>query len=248
RFAQYGVLRAIADSRSLSSILVFKGGNALDFIWRPNRSTRDLDFSTIDASLSGERLRELLDTSLGGVRRTLGIHSRVQRLARQPRGDDKIFVTYAVSVAFALQDEPKLQEKIAAGSPCPQIVPLDISLNEPICDHQGINIEGNHPLLVSTVEDILAEKLRSLLQQPIRNRGRRQDMLDVAVLLRDHQATDVDHVANFLLRKAQARSVPVSRQAFRNPEVRDRARVGYDELKTTTRKVFVPFEEAYAAV
>lgn len=32
RFAQYAVLRAIASSRRLSNMLVFKGGNALDFV------------------------------------------------------------------------------------------------------------------------------------------------------------------------------------------------------------------------
>jgi predicted nucleotidyltransferase component of viral defense system len=45
RFAQYAVLRAIASSARLSELLVFKGGNALDFVWSPNRSTSDLDFS-----------------------------------------------------------------------------------------------------------------------------------------------------------------------------------------------------------
>lgn len=45
RFAQYAILSAIAGSRFLGSALVFKGGNALDFIWQPNRSTTDLDFS-----------------------------------------------------------------------------------------------------------------------------------------------------------------------------------------------------------
>lgn len=45
RFAQYVVLCGIADIRPLRETLVFKGGNALDFVWHPNRSTIDLDFS-----------------------------------------------------------------------------------------------------------------------------------------------------------------------------------------------------------
>src|ERR1035441_3616341 len=60
RFAQYAVLRAVTDSRSLSSSLVFKGGNALDFIWEPNRSTKDLDFSTRDNQLQLPALKRLL--------------------------------------------------------------------------------------------------------------------------------------------------------------------------------------------
>ncbi len=44
RFAQYAVLRAIAPSARLSELLVFEGGNALDYVRSPNRSTIDLDF------------------------------------------------------------------------------------------------------------------------------------------------------------------------------------------------------------
>ncbi len=56
RFAQYGALCGITLVPALRTGLVFKGGNALDFVWRPNRSTIDLDFSldmeaaTFDAS------------------------------------------------------------------------------------------------------------------------------------------------------------------------------------------------------
>jgi hypothetical protein len=39
--------------------------------------------------------------------------------------------------------------------------------------------------------------------------------------------------------------VPVSRAAFRNPEVERRSRVGYDELAATTRVRFIPFDEAW---
>ncbi len=46
RFAQYAVLRAIASLAWLSEPLAFKGGDdALDFVWSPDRSTIDLDFS-----------------------------------------------------------------------------------------------------------------------------------------------------------------------------------------------------------
>lgn len=209
RFAQYAVLRAIAGSRTLSRILVFKGGNALDFVWQPNRSTQDLDFSSADDTLDEPRLRTLMDQSLAQVGRSLGPVLRVR------------------------------------GEPSKSVVQLDISLNEPICDAQPIDIQAANPLRVSTVEDIVAEKLRSLLQQPIRNRNRRQDVLDIAVLLRNHVHLDRVRVAQYLCRKAEARRVPVSRAAFRNPEVERRARLDYDALKATTRQTFIPFDEAF---
>jgi predicted nucleotidyltransferase component of viral defense system len=52
RFAQYAVLSSIAAVRPLREGLVFKGGNALDFVWQPNRSTVDLDFSVDHTSSS----------------------------------------------------------------------------------------------------------------------------------------------------------------------------------------------------
>lgn len=37
RSAQFGVLQSLADSKILQENLPFKGGNALDFAWAPNR-------------------------------------------------------------------------------------------------------------------------------------------------------------------------------------------------------------------
>ncbi len=88
RFAQYAILRAIASSRILSRILVFKGGNALDFVWQPNRSTLDLDFSADMASIEvdwastelGNVLKDVLEPSLKIATEELGIVFAIQAL------------------------------------------------------------------------------------------------------------------------------------------------------------------------
>ncbi len=46
------------------------------------------------------------------------------------------------------------------------------------------------------------------------------------------------------LRKAEARNVPVSKAAFKDPELAERASYGYEELRETVRGDFVPFDEA----
>lgn len=248
RFAQYGVLRAVASSRALSETLVFKGGNALDFVWQPNRSTKDLDFSARETDLGAEQIRELLRRSLAFAARETGIAYRVQRVRQNPPGENRTFITYDVKVGYALPDELRGRQRIERGEDVSAVVPVEISLNEPICASVGVDVDAAYLLAVSTREDIVAEKLRALLQQPIRNRSRRQDMLDVAVILRGPEDLDRAKVAEFLIRKAAARSVPVSREAFRGEEIRRRAAEGYEELATTTRSVFLPFEEAYAEV
>jgi len=109
-------------------------------------------------------------------------------------------------------------------------------------------IDEANSLRVATIEDIVAEKLRALLQQPIRNRERRQDLLDIAIILQGERTLDRERVSAFLLEKAAARDVPVSRAAFREPEVKRRAGADYDELEVTTRVAFIPFDAAYRSL
>lgn len=248
RFAQYAVLRGIASYRPLREALVFKGGNALDFVWQPNRSTRDLDFSVDATRLRGTmdraRLAALLADALAISTRALGVSLRVHGVAQQPPGADKTFVTYTARVGYALPDELALRDRLNAGLPSTQVVPLDISLNEPICADEEIAIDTIRRLRVSTVDDIVAEKLRALLQQRLRNRERSQDLLDLAFLIRERPELGLERIAAFLLIKAVAREVPVSRRAFHDPELAVRARRSYALLEQTTRVAFIPFDEA----
>ncbi len=249
RFAQYVVLRAIVSSRALSGVLVFKGGNALDFMWQPNRSTLDLDFSTArvvaDLGREAESLRTLFTGALNSVGPGFGVLCRIARVEQRPPGSDKTFVTYLIRVAYALPDQESLRQRMGIDPTYgPQLIDIEVSINEPICADEPRDIDGTHPLRISTVEDIVAEKLRALLQQPIRKRARPQDLLDIAVVLRQGLPLDRALVTDFLLRKAAARTISVSHGAFHHPEIMERARRGYDELKGTTRVLFVPFEEA----
>jgi predicted nucleotidyltransferase component of viral defense system len=250
RFAQYGVLRGIASSASLRQLLVFKGGNALDFIWDPNRSTLDLDFSVDMSKLENRDLVEaeleaLLSTGLSA--RDLGMRFGVHSVRRQPPGEGKTFVTYTARIGYALPDDPHNRTRLEAGEPSTYVVPVEVSINEPIGADQSVVLgAGRRSLRVSTPEDIVAEKLRAFLQQKqeIRNRERPQDLLDIAHLLRRNTPLNLGDVSRFLLRKAEARNVSVSKAAFRDPELAERAHYGYEELRDTVRGDFVPFDEA----
>lgn len=248
RFVQYGALQAVASSRILSRALVFKGGNALDFVWQPNRSTMDLDFSSHDATLTGERITELLTASLRGVSRLTGILYRVQRMKQQPPGANRSFITFAGSIGYALPGDRRNHGLLTRGLNSKASVPIEISLNEPICGAVNVDVQCANPLSVCQLEDIVAEKLRALLQQPIRNRTRPQDVLDIAVVLRQEPNLDLGLVAEFLIRKAAARQVQVSKLAFHQEGIRSRACESYDGLKETTRTVFIEFDEAFAAI
>jgi predicted nucleotidyltransferase component of viral defense system len=133
-----------------------------------------------------------------------------------------------------------------AGQPSLLAIPVEISINEPIGADRRLSLTGIETLRVSTPEDIVAEKLRAFLQQKgeIRNRRRPQDLLDIAHLLQRNQPLNRDDVSSFLLKKAEARNVSVSKAAFRDPELTERSRYGYEELHNTVRESFVEFDQA----
>ncbi len=247
RFVQGAILRAVASSNSLRNSLAFKGGNALDFVWQSNRSTADLDFSSLDSQLDEGQLEKLLGGALDGVGRQLGIVFRVHKVKRNPPGPDRTFVTFEARVGYALSDDARNLEFLRAGRPSTLVIPVEVSINEPICATENVDVRASQMLKVCTLEDIIAEKLRSLLQQPIRKRQRRQDLLDIAVALKRSGASlNRERIAQFLKTKAEARDVRVSRSAFRDDAVRELARKDYDALSSTTRELFVPFDEAYS--
>jgi hypothetical protein len=248
RFAQYTILQSIAAVGPLREGLVFKGGNALDFVWQPNRSTVDLDFSVDHTSSlampDADSLRILLSRGLVVAESRSGVMLRLHRVEPNPRGTDKDFITFAARVGYALPDEDRLRQRIMQGESSPRVIKLDISINEPIGDARLVQVGPETVIRVATIEDIVAEKLRALLQQPIRDRQRRQDLLDIAVILRENRTFDRALVARYLLTKAESRAVLVTRAAFHHPEVVRRAGGDYDALEATTRRLFVPFAEA----
>lgn len=250
RFVQYVVLEGIAGS-PLASALAFKGGNALRFVYQNQRSTIDLDFSSV-AGFPDDRdgLRVSLDSAIGPTAKKFGIRVRCQSVTRNPKAVVATFPTYQITLGFAFPGDRLFSNFDTATKAVSSVVDVEISLNEEVCEtvERALAIGSNRMLRVCSLEDIVAEKLRSLLQQPIRKRTREQDVLDIATVWAVHAATlDLVHVADYLLRKAAARGVPVSKAAF-NDDIRDRAMTDYDQLKRDAGDSFVPFAPAWRTV
>ena len=98
-----------------------------------------------------------------------------------------------------------------------------------------------------SLEDILAEKLRSLLQQKTRNRNRWQDVYDICTYVR-RARFDRAKIADFLQRKSSIREIEVRKSSF-DEEVRERAAFDYDiHVKTEAPRDIIPFDNAWKAV
>ena len=246
RFAQFAILFSIAASRRLSQLLVFKGGNALDFFWHSNRSTQDLDFSVGETPSEEIPWNEVFGSAFTVTASAKGVLLRVQRAERRPPGASRTWPSWNLKIGYALPEDRSNRRKIEARQAVPTVVPVEISLNDVVCAEERQSVGGSFALRVCTLEDIVAEKLRAYLQQTKRNRFRKQDLLDIAAIRVRGLDLDLERVALFLRAKAAARDVFVSKEAFRDPDLVRRAQTDYAQLKSTTREIFLPAPEALA--
>lgn len=98
----------------------------------------------------------------------------------------------------------------------------------------------------------MAEKFRSILQQVVRNRSRRQDVYDLHHLITKystHSEGEKFQVYNLLIEKSVGKSIDqyLKKLALQDPEIRSRSEEGFDELIYEDVEE-ISFEEAYLVV
>ncbi|WP_271190539.1 nucleotidyl transferase AbiEii/AbiGii toxin family protein, partial [Dactylosporangium matsuzakiense] len=115
---------------------------------------------------------------------------------------------------------------------------------------QELNLgEADIAVRAFTLGELIAEKLRALLQQPIRNRNRRQDVYDIALLIDENPLGDALRVKilETLIEKCRSRRIEPTRESIDDPEVARRAQRDWETLRLEVSDL-PPFEERFAAV
>lgn len=112
-------------------------------------------------------------------------------------------------------------------------VPVDYSFNEWESEIEEGDVDGGI-LAMYAYHDLIAEKLRSVLQQPIRNRSRFQDIYDLCLLLDDMEFTPEDRatVLSKLRDASEERQVPMDPTAMRDPKLRELSQREYPQVVT----------------
>jgi predicted nucleotidyltransferase component of viral defense system len=249
RLVQFVVLASIASSRELVNRLALKGGNALHFVHGNTRSTLDLDFTAeTDFPDNADEIRTLLDRALRGTDRRFQVKTRCQSVNRNPKRSEATCPTYTIKICFQLPLD-RYYQNFDERKHFAEVVELEISLNDTLCETLLKQLSPATILIrVCSLEDILAEKLRALLQQTIRNRNRPQDVYDIASRVRDEGATiDVEKVSEFLIQKSKIRQISPRKSSY-NDEVRDRARYNYESEIDVPSELFIPFDGAWEEV
>jgi len=135
--------------------------------------------------------------------------------------------------------------KQLASSNASHTVEIDISFNETVTveDIDAFQLNEKQNVLYYNLEQIMAEKFRSLLQQPVRRRNRRQDVFDLHHLLQEYE----DHFRNVetkglvlekLIKSSMGRDLDayLHQKGMLDPEVRKRS---LEDVSTLEQEVEV---------
>ena len=240
------ILHAIAITSALNKILCLKGGVLMGLVYRSPRQTGDIDFSVSTNESPDENttdtFRNLINSALPRAAANLGYVDmvvRFQSVKELPpnRYPNARFPALKLNIAYAKRgsyQERRLLEGTAANIIC-----LDISFKEEISEIQVLEIADGELLQAYSLNDLIAEKYRAMLQQTLRNRYRRQDVYDLNFLIL-YLELDDDAKAKILatlLKKCQARDIIASPDSINDPDIRNRSRSEWNTLKLEIEEI-----------
>lgn len=251
RQAIYTALRAIARDPLLRDLMIMKGGILMALGYGSNRFTRDIDFSTRfrGTEIDTEKIDSALKASLA---RTVAeseydLDCRVQSIKLDPKRPDASFSNLQITIGFARKGTPKHKRLLRLESP--DTIRIDFSLNERIIGIEGLDLGEAEGLRVYDFVDLVAEKLRSLMQQESRNRYRRQDVYDLSLLLRDEVGeAEKQAILESLMAKARSRNIHPKADTLENPELARRAHADYHTLADEIEGPLPDFSDSWERV
>lgn len=249
------VLASIGLTPSLKQQLVLKGGAVMALAFKSNRVTGDVDFTANAEPADFDRLIvEELNAAMPTAAVQLGyldLVCRVQSVKKMPRSrdfEDADFPALLVRIASAERggrEQLRLEQGVAS-----RVLDIEISFRDQVYAFQELTLnDAGVSVRAFTFHEIIAEKLRALLQQPIRNRNRRQDVYDIAYLIDGHEMTDEDRqlIHQTLVEKCRTRSIEPTSESIDDPEIRTRAERDWGTLALEIGDL-PPFDERFALV
>jgi predicted nucleotidyltransferase component of viral defense system len=249
------VLTAIGLAPRLNEALVLKGGTLMGLAFYSLRLTGDVDFS---ADADPEGFEEVFTSDLNRLLPTTAVRlgyldlvCRVQSVRKMPRPENFAghnFPALGIKIASALRGTPE-QNRLNAGT-ASRVLDVEISFKDQVYASQDLRLTGaGVAVRAFTLHELVAEKLRALLQQPIRKRNRRQDVYDIAFLIEHHDlgGDDLERIHAILIDKCATRGITPTPSSLTDPEVMRRAEADWDTLKLEVSDL-PPFAERFALV
>ena len=246
------VLTAIGLAPSLHTNLVLKGGAAMALAFKSTRVTGDVDFtSMVEPAELARKLTPELNELLPKTAIKLGyldLLCQVQSVKKMPRAEnfeDHDFPALRVRIGSAKRGTAEAA-RLAEGK-ASRVLDVEISFRDHVYTFQELNLMGaGVAVRAFTIHELIAEKFRALLQQPVRKRNRRQDVYDIAFLIDDHDFSDDDKatILTTLIEKCRSRGIDAKQDSIDDPEIKQRAQADWDTLALEIGDL-PPFDERF---
>lgn len=254
REAVHIILAAICKSADLSSRMVMKGGLLMAIRYDSTRFTRDIDFSTIEKHRQADEVALLaeLDEQLVWANEHLSYDTIClrQNAKLNPKSPQASFPTLQISIGYAARSNPSHMRRLQAKQSSTK-VQIDYSFDEAVFDVDILTIADGEQLKAYSLTNLLAEKYRSLLQQPVRRRTRRQDVFDIHMLLvRFDALSDFEktRLVKQIIDSCTARGIEASQVSMADEQVRELAHADYHGLASEIDEALPDFDLAYATI
>ncbi len=254
RQAVHIVLMTISTSVGLRSRMIMKGGLLMAIRYDSSRFTKDIDFSTHEmwSSADQEALLAELEAQLEWTNQQLpyDIVCRLQGAILSPANQVGSFPALKLSIGYASRSNPSHMARLKAGM-SPDVVKIDHSYNEAVYDVEVLSLQGGEQLQTYGLCNLIAEKYRALLQQPLRHRNRRQDVYDLYLLLcrcaplSDHERMQI---AGYILKSCASRGIEANPRSISDAQIKAMAASEYAGLADDIGDDLPAFEESFARI
>jgi len=199
------VLMALPQIDLFDKHLLFKGGTALKKFYYPEwRFSEDLDF-TSKSKLNPEDVKSIFQETVDKVGKLFGLTMRIQEYSQYPRmGNDLISAQLKLGYDGPLRKSSGQKNNVRVDIAFEEELVTD-PIQKSIIAGYSDDIESE--LTVYSLEEILSEKLRSILQ-----RGKSRDYYDVWILLKKYKRDFSNKkLWEILKEKCESKAIPTPR-------------------------------------
>jgi len=174
------VLMALSQIDSFNQNLLFKGGTALKKFYYPEwRFSEDLDF-TSKVKLKPKDVKSTFQDTVNKVSKLFGLSMRILEYSQYPRtGDDLISAQLKLGYDGPLRKSSGQKNNVRVDIAFEEKLISEPVMKKTLSDYSD---DIDSELVVYSLEEILSEKLRSILQ-----RGKSRDYYDVWILLKNYK-------------------------------------------------------------
>jgi predicted nucleotidyltransferase component of viral defense system len=188
------ILQGIAMHKELSNVIVFKGGTVLKKVYfEEYRFSEDLDFTLLKDNISNQQIFEYFNEVFDYVKEEANIPLKIIDDNEHEDGGINFYISY-VGPLGGMGANKHVKVDISKSEKL-QFEPVEKNVITTYTDQE------DHKLLCYSLEEILVEKLRSVMQ-----RMQARDFYDIWYLLEIH-GLDIDFYINEFIAKCESKDV-----------------------------------------